>query len=107
MLSIYSGRGAEYERKAKDLLFGVANSRKARYYGLAGLVAFWVFRDVRQQSPARWIVVALFPAVSGIALIALGAYAMTTFDAITDIVGIGGLLAGIVFFRPRRFALAN
>jgi len=78
----------------------------AYYYGLAGLVAFWVFRDVRQQSPARWIVVALFPAVSGIALIALGAYAITTFNAITDIVGIGGLLTGIVFFRPRRFALA-
>jgi hypothetical protein len=37
MLSIYTGRGAEYERKAKGLLFGVANSRKARYYGLAGL----------------------------------------------------------------------
>jgi Peptidase S46 len=37
MLSIYSGRGAEFERKAKDLLFGVANSRKARYYELAGL----------------------------------------------------------------------
>ncbi len=37
MLSIYSGRGAEYERKAKDLYFGVANSRKARYWGLAGL----------------------------------------------------------------------
>jgi hypothetical protein len=37
MLSIYSQRGQEYERKAKNLLFGVANSRKARYYGLAGL----------------------------------------------------------------------
>jgi hypothetical protein len=37
MLSVYSGRGAEFERKAKDYLFGVANSRKARYYGLAGL----------------------------------------------------------------------
>jgi hypothetical protein len=37
MLSIYSQRGLDYERKAKDLLFSVANSRKARYYGLAGL----------------------------------------------------------------------
>ena len=37
MLSVYSTRGAENERKAKDLLFSVANSRKARYYGLAGL----------------------------------------------------------------------
>ncbi len=37
MLSVYSGQGEEYERKAKDLLFGVANSRKAREGGLAGL----------------------------------------------------------------------
>ncbi len=37
MLSIYSGQGEEYERKAKDLLFSVANSRKARDGGLAGL----------------------------------------------------------------------
>jgi len=79
----------------------------AYYYGLAGLVAFWVFRNRQGQSAARWIAVAVFPAVSGIALIALGAYAMTTFDAVTDVVGIGGLLAGIVFFRPRQFAVAN
>jgi hypothetical protein len=38
MLSVYSGRGEEYERKAKDLLFGVANSRKAREGGLEGLL---------------------------------------------------------------------
>ncbi len=37
MLSIYSQRGEEFERKAKDMLFGVANSRKARDGGLAGL----------------------------------------------------------------------
>src|SRR5688572_19644441 len=36
-LMVYSGRGEEYERKAKDELFGVANSRKARDGGLAGL----------------------------------------------------------------------
>jgi hypothetical protein len=37
MLSVYSGQGEEYERKAKDMLFYVANSRKAREGGLAGL----------------------------------------------------------------------
>lgn len=79
----------------------------AYYYGLAGLVAFRVFRNARRQSPVTWARVALFPALSGIALIALGAYAMTTFDAVTDVVGIGGLLVGIAFFRPRRFAIAN
>lgn len=79
----------------------------AYYYGLAALVAFWVFRETWRQSATRWIHVALFPGFSGMALIALGAYAMTTLDAITDIVGVGGLLAGIVFFRPRRFAIAS
>ncbi len=37
MLSVYSDYGAEQERKAKDFLFGVENSRKARMGGLAGL----------------------------------------------------------------------
>jgi hypothetical protein len=37
MLTVYSGQGQEEERKAKDMLFSVANSRKAREGGLAGL----------------------------------------------------------------------
>ncbi|HEX3432281.1 MAG TPA: APC family permease [Rhizomicrobium sp.] len=77
----------------------------AYYYGLAGLVAFWVFRNSWSASIVRWIVLCIFPALSGISLLLLGAYAMTTFDLVTDIVGVGGLIAGIVFFRPRRFAV--
>ena len=38
MLSAYSGRSEENARKAKELLFGVQNSRKARDGGLAGLL---------------------------------------------------------------------
>ena len=37
MLTVLSGQGEEEERRAKDLLFSVANSRKAREGGLAGL----------------------------------------------------------------------
>jgi hypothetical protein len=37
MLNVYSGQGIEEERQAKDMLFGVANSRKARLGGLEGL----------------------------------------------------------------------
>ncbi len=36
-LSVYSGQGQEEERRAKDMLFSVANSRKARVGGLEGL----------------------------------------------------------------------
>ena len=49
----------------------------------------------------------IFPSVSGIALIALGLYAMTTFDLVTDLVGVGGLMAGIIFFRPGRAGRLN
>ncbi|MBM4069242.1 MAG: S46 family peptidase [Planctomycetes bacterium] len=37
MASVYSGQGVEQERQAKDFLFSVANSRKARMGGLEGL----------------------------------------------------------------------
>lgn len=37
MLIVYSGQGEEEERRAKDMLFSVANSRKARLGGLEGL----------------------------------------------------------------------
>lgn len=37
MLTVFSGQGEEQERQAKDMLFSVANSRKARDGGLAGL----------------------------------------------------------------------
>ncbi|HEY2446659.1 MAG TPA: APC family permease [Rhizomicrobium sp.] len=77
----------------------------AYYYGLAGLVAAWVFRGTWRESVARWTGLCLFPATSAISLIVLGLYAMTTFDVVTDIVGIGGLLFGIVFFRPGRFVV--
>ncbi len=38
LLNVYSDRNEENRRQAKDLLFGVANSRKARVGGLAGLL---------------------------------------------------------------------
>jgi hypothetical protein len=37
VLAAWSARSAENERRAKDLLFGIQNSRKARLGGLAGL----------------------------------------------------------------------
>jgi amino acid transporter len=77
----------------------------AYYYGLAGLVAMWVFRGAWRESVTRWLWLCIYPALSGISLIVLGLYAMTTFDKVTDIVGIGGLIAGIVFFRPKRFVV--
>ncbi len=52
MLSIYSQRGADHERKAKDNLFGVANSRKAYYWGLEGLQDAAVMNKKKAQEKA-------------------------------------------------------
>ncbi|MFO0967567.1 MAG: S46 family peptidase [Gemmataceae bacterium] len=37
LASVFGGQGQEFERRAKDFMFTVANSRKARMGGLAGL----------------------------------------------------------------------
>ena len=75
----------------------------AYYYGLAGLVAAWEFQKLYRHSIRQWLWLCVYPALSGIVLIVLGVYAVTTFNLITNIVGIGGLLVGIVFFRPGRY----
>ena len=75
----------------------------AYYYGVTGLVAAYIFRGLWREAMPRWLALCVFPALSGISLIVLGLYAITTFDPVTKIVGIGGLAAGIMFFRPRRF----
>ncbi|HUJ45947.1 MAG TPA: APC family permease [Rhizomicrobium sp.] len=74
----------------------------AYYYGLAGLVSAYVFR--KERNP-HWLLLCVYPAASGILLIGLAIYAMTTFDAVTNIAGLGGLVAGLLLFRPRRFEI--
>lgn len=75
----------------------------AYYYGLAGLVAARAFFGLRRGNFRRWLLLSVYPALSGLSLIGLGIYAMTTFDTVTNIVGLGGLVIGIVFYRPGRF----
>jgi hypothetical protein len=52
MLSVFSGRSEENARRAKDDLFGIQNSRKAREGGLAGLLDPKLF-DRKRQDEAR------------------------------------------------------
>lgn len=75
----------------------------AYYYGLAGLACGWTFRGLYRQSVLRWFGIALFPSVSAIFLIGMGIYAITTFNVVTKVVGIGGLAIGVLFFRPGRY----
>ena len=77
------------------------------YYGLAGLVCAWSYRNSLKESAATFIGYVLFPGLSALSLILLGLYAISTFNLTTKIVGIGGLLIGIIFFRPKGYGRAS
>ncbi len=70
------------------------------YYGLAGLVCAWVYRDQIGKSLGNTLQYVVYPALSAISLFGLGLYALTTFNLTVKIVGIGGLVIGILFYRP-------
>ncbi|MDE8346882.1 MAG: APC family permease [Acidocella sp.] len=73
------------------------------YFGLAGLVSAWVFRKIYKESWLRWVAFSVFPGLSAVFLLLLGVYSITTFNLPTAIVGIGALLVGTLFFRPKRY----
>jgi hypothetical protein len=76
MLSVYSAYGEEYERKAKDMLFGVANSRKAREGGEAGLQDPTLMAQKEAQEKAFKAAIARKPALKG---------AVAAFDTIAKV----------------------
>jgi len=76
------------------------------YYGLAGLVCAWAYRDAHKESMGAFILYAVYPFLSALCLIILGIVAVFNFpDNLTRIVGIGGLVIGIVFFRPKGWGM--
>jgi amino acid transporter len=77
------------------------------YYAVAGLACAWLYRDVRQVGTGRFLAYAVFPALSAVSLIVLALYALTTFDTLTRVVGVGGLGLGILFLRPRGYGAAT
>jgi len=74
------------------------------YFGLAGLVAAWTFRNSYRESTVRWLSLCGFPALSSLMLIGLGLYAISTFDRFTNAIAIGGFLLGVAFYRPKSYS---
>jgi amino acid transporter len=70
------------------------------YYGLAGLVCAWIYRDSYKASMSTWLGYVLYPLLSALSLFALGVYAFMGYNTTVKIVGLGGLLIGIIFYRP-------
>jgi amino acid transporter len=80
------------------------------YYGVAGFASAWLFRDTLKTAPLKFLTYVVYPALSAASLIILAGYALFTFDTLTRVVGVGGLLLGIIFWRPggyRRSVIAE
>jgi amino acid transporter len=68
----------------------------AFYYGLASFACAWNARKSALRSPVRLIVLVLWPIASAAFLAFVAIYSIPTFDAVTNIVGLGGIAVGII-----------
>jgi amino acid transporter len=67
------------------------------YLGLTGLACAWYFRKmIGGGNLWQSVTHVIWPALSGIFLFFIAIYSIPTFDTVTNIVGIGGIAAGLV-----------
>lgn len=66
------------------------------YLGLTGLACAWYFRGKVSGGTWDFITHVLWPGFSGIFLFFIAIYSIPTFDTITTVVGIGGIIIGII-----------
>ncbi len=68
----------------------------AFYYGLAGYACAWHFRAQAYKGVGPFIMLLLWPALSSTFLVFIACYSIPTFDFITVMIGIGGIVVGVV-----------
>jgi len=81
----------------------------ACYYSLAGFACAWHFRATAFASADRFVFLFLWPALSALFLVFIALYSIPTFDLLTNVVGIGGIVIGVIPFalNLRRRAAAR
>lgn len=68
----------------------------AFYYGVAGFACAWHFRRPALTSPGKLFFLLVWPLLGAGFCLFIAAYSVPTFDATTNIVGLGSIAAGIV-----------
>ena len=81
----------------------------ACYYSLAGFACAWHFRATAFASADRFVFLFLWPALSALFLEFIARDRIPTFDLLTNVVGIGGIVIGVIPFalNLRRRAAAR
>jgi amino acid transporter len=68
----------------------------AFYYGLASFACAWNTRRTALKSLGALVSLVLWPVASALFLGFIAIYSIPTFDRVTNIIGIGGILVGLV-----------
>ena len=76
----------------------------AFYYSLTGLACAWHYRREAIKGPVAFVMILAWPLASALFLIFIGVYSLPTFDTVTLIVAVGGLLIGFVPLIMNRLA---
>lgn len=66
------------------------------YMGLAGFACAWHYRDKLKRGAYNAISYVLWPLFAALIMVFIALYSIPTFDTVTNVMGIGGLLAGFV-----------
>jgi amino acid transporter len=68
----------------------------AFYYGLASFACAWNTRRAAVANPAAMITLVLWPVASALFLTFVAIYSIPSFDLVTNVIGLGGIVAGLV-----------
>jgi amino acid transporter len=68
----------------------------AFYYGLASFACAWNTRRTALANPMTLVALVLWPVASALFLAFIAIYSIPTFDLVTNILGIGGIVAGLI-----------
>ena len=79
----------------------------AFYYGLASFACAWNTRRAALKSPATLVALVLWPVSSALFLAFIAIYSIPTFDRVTNLIGIGGIAAGLVPLFLNRLRVAR
>jgi amino acid transporter len=68
----------------------------AFYLGLAGFACAWYYRSLARGAVLQAITHVYWPLVSALFLFFIGVYSMTTLDTVTNCLGVGGIVVGVI-----------
>ena len=79
----------------------------AFYYGLASFACAWNTRRASLTSVTTMITLVLWPVASALFLGFVAIYSIPTFDRVTNIIGIGGIVVGLIPLLLNRWRLTR